>query len=172
MNSKSTLTKLVSNLKNKRKSKGDPSPKLSFSQAATEIAEALKIENDAATMTLYGLCASRSVRCINDQEEIIDYDECTIAAFSEASVTASVLADDVRYYLTGWSPDPLPDRRWDVIRKMLAEHNPPRTISWKEFCDRVRDECNGWIKTGGKLKPGPGFSQKQIQRIVKDLRAK
>jgi hypothetical protein len=36
-----------------------------------------------------------------------------------------------------------------VIRRLLAESIlPPTDIPWKEFCERVRDECNGWIGIG------------------------
>jgi hypothetical protein len=36
-----------------------------------------------------------------------------------------------------------------VIRRLLAESIlPPTDIPWKEFCERVRDECNGWIGMG------------------------
>src|SRR5262245_6726284 len=167
MNSKTALPAIMLNLRKKRKSKDDPRPTLTFDQAASEIAQALKIEHEAAAMMLYGLCATGNVGCVNDQGEIIDYDECTIAAFSGASIRASVVAGDVRPYLTKWSTGPLPHQRAAVIQAML-----PRTISWKEFCNQVRDKCNGWIKTGGEPKPQQGFSQKQIQRIVKDLMAK
>ena len=33
-----------------------------------------------------------------------------------------------------------------AIRRLLAGGViPPTNIPWKQFCDRVRDECNGWI---------------------------
>jgi len=170
MNSKSSLSAIMSNLRSK--AKANVGSVFTFDQATSEIAQALKIKYEAAAMTLYGLCATGNVRWLNEQGTVAEEDKCTIAEFYGQKTPAFVVADDVRHWLTQWSPDPLPDQRWDVIRKMLAEDNPPRTISWKEFCDRVRYECNGWIKTGGELKPRPGFSQKQIQRIVKDLRAK
>jgi hypothetical protein len=63
-----------------------------------------------------------------------------------------------------------PSRREAVIAAMIAEGViPPDTIEWKEFYKRVRDECNGWR---GKGKPAWGFGDKQIKRIVGDLRDK
>ena len=118
-------------------------------------------------MTLYGLCATGNVRCLDDQGEVVDEDECTISHFSKKP--KYVIASDVRSFLTDWSPDPLPSKREAVISAMIAEGlNPTRNINWKLFCDRVRNDCNGWI--GKRI--APGFSQKQIQRIVKDLRSK
>jgi hypothetical protein len=56
-----------------------------------------------------------------------------------------------------------------VIEKLLAEGlNPPRNIKWKPFYKKVRDECNGWIDD----RPALGFGDKQIQRVVKELRTK
>jgi hypothetical protein len=61
-------------------------------------------------------------------------------------------------------------RREQVIQALIDEGlSPPRNIQWKLFCDRVRNECNGWLVPG---KPALGFSDKQIQRVVKELRAK
>ena len=171
MNSKTALPAIMSNLRKKKKSKDDPRPRLIFEDAATEIAQALRIEYEAAAMTLYGLCATGRVSWLNDQGEVIEEDDCTISKFE--GKPKWVIAGDVRSRLTDWSSDPLPDQRRDVIQAMLAEGLiPPRTISWKKFYDQVRDKCNGWIKTGGERKPASSFSDKQIQRIVKYLRAK
>lgn len=141
-------------------------PRISRHDAASEIAEALKIDHKAAIMTLYGLCATGDVRWFDDSGEIVDEDTVTIAAFAAKPVF--VVADDVRHWLVEWSPQPQPKRRGQVIATLLAEgHNPPRNIKWKPFCDLVRDKCNGWLKPG---KPTLGFGDKQIQRTVKELR--
>jgi len=55
-----------------------------------------------------------------------------------------------------------------VIRRLLAEGIlPPADIPWKEFCERVRDECNGWIGIGPQRKPAYGFNDKAIKYTVK-----
>jgi hypothetical protein len=172
MNSKDALTAIMSNLRKKRKSKDDPRPRLTFADAATEIAQALRIKHEAAAMTLYGLCATGNVLCLNDQGEVLEPDECNVRELCGA---AFVIADGIRSFLTDWSPDPRPEKRKGVIRALFDEgHNPPRTIEWEPFCCQVRDKCNGWLPKGKnpKARIAPGFSVKQIQRIVKDLRAK
>ena len=163
--------KALSNLKARlsRAKRRDPGsePTLTFSEAAAEIARALGIGSEAAAMTLYGLCATGNVQCLNDQSEVIDED-CTIAELHRSPPRA-VIASDVLPFLTDWSPDPLPHKREGVIRQLLAAYNPPRNISWKQFCGLVRERCNGWIGVG---RPAHGFGDKQIQRIVKDIRAR
>jgi hypothetical protein len=165
MASTKPLTAIVERLKAKAtQRKNEP---LTIGEAAAEIAQALNIRDEAAMMTLYGLCATGSVRWLDDQGELVDEDECTIGDFNNKP--KFVIASDIRSFLTDWSPDPLPTKRETVISAMIAEGlNPPRNISWKKFCDQVRDKCNGWV---GK-RPALGFSQKQIQRIVNDLRSK
>jgi hypothetical protein len=140
---------------------------LSFSNAASEIADALNIKHEAATMMLYGLCATGEVRWWN-AEGLIDEDECTVADFGNKPKRVS--ADDVRHCLGEWSEGPQRSGRRAVISAMIAEGVvPPDTIEWTTFCKRVRDECNGWRAKG---KPAWGFGDKQIRRIVTDLRDK
>jgi hypothetical protein len=167
MNSKSSLPAILSRL---QQAQADPhrEPRLSFVDAAAEIGLALNIKFEPAMMTLYGLCATGTVRCLNGQGEIIEEDEYTIANFSVKP--AYVITDDVRSWLRDHSLDPQPQAREAVILKLFKEDwNPPRKGSWKEFCGLVRDRCNGWRAKG---KPSLGFGDKQIQRIVKELRAK
>ena len=164
MNSKSALKAIVRRIKAKR-----PSETLTIDGAATEIANALNIKIEAAMMTLYGLCATGNVRWLDEGGEVIDEDECTIGDFNDKPKL--VIASDVRSFLTDWSPDPQPSRREAVISAMIDEGvNPPRTISWKKFCNDVRDACNAHLDAKGR--PPFGFGDKQIQRIVKDLRTK
>jgi|SRR5215471_1208847 len=166
MNSKSPVNAITAPLKAKYGRRR--SSKLTMDEAATEIAQALNLHSEAAAMMLYGLCATGNVRWLNGAGEVINEDECTIANFNHKPVL--VMADDVRHWLTQWSPAPQSSRRDAVIDKMIAEGlNPPRNINWKMFFKRVRDECNGWLPDG---RPAQGFGDKQIQRIVKELRAK
>jgi hypothetical protein len=155
------LAALVANVR------GEPiGPLITRTEAAKEIAEALKIDHKAAMMTLYGLCATGDVRWFDDSGEIVDEDSVTIAAFAAKPVF--IVADHVRHWLVEWSPDPQPKRREQVIQTLLAEGlNPPRNIQWKPFCDLVCNKCNGWLAPG---KPALGFGEKQIMRIVKELR--
>jgi hypothetical protein len=164
MNSKSAVTAIVGRMKKRASSET-----LNINDAAKEIAQALRIETEPATMTLYGLCATGRVRSLDDQGQVIDEDECTIGEFGNKP--KHVIASDVRSFLTDWSPDPLPSKREAVIRAMIIAEglNPPRNIEWKPFCDRVRDECNGWLPKG---RPAWGFGDRHIRRIVRDLRSK
>jgi hypothetical protein len=140
---------------------------LPFHNGTAEIVETMRIPNEAASMLLYGLCATGNVRCLNDQHEFIDPDECTLTELYRQA--PFVAADDVRHFLAEWSSDPQPARREAVIAKLLADGlSPPRKIGWKRFCDNVRDACNGWIDD----RPALGFSDKQIRRVVKELRTK
>jgi hypothetical protein len=169
MNSKSALKAIARRIKENIKESNPSNETLTIDEAATEIANALKIKSEAATMTLYGLCATGNVRWLNDQGEVIEEDECTIGDFE--GKPKSVIAIDVRSFLTDWSPDPQPSRREAVIGALIAEGvNPPRNISWKEFYKRVRDACNARLDAKGRAPLG--FGDKQIQRIVKDLRVK
>ena len=166
MNSKSSVAAIVRRMKPKAK---QPSNLLTFDEAAEEIAQAFNIRDEAASMLLYGLCATGNVRSLDPQGEVIDEDECTIADFNRKP--AFIIASDARHWLTEWSEGPQPSRREDVISTLLAEGlNPPRNIKWKEFYKRARDACNARLDAKGRAPFG--FSDKQIQRIVKDLRSK
>ena len=165
MNSKNPVNAVTASLRAKYGRR--PSSKLTVDEAATEIAQALNIQPEAAAMTLYGLCATGNVRWLDGGGEVIDEDKCTIADFDHKPVL--VLADDVRHWLTQWSKAPQFSRRDAVIAKMIAEGQiPPRTIKWKMVFKRVRDECNGWL---AKDKAAWGFGDKQIQRKFNELRA-
>jgi hypothetical protein len=143
-------------------------PLLTREEAAKEIEEALRIPYEAAMTTLYGLCATGNIRWVDGTGEVVEEDQVTIAEFS--GKVAYIVADDVRFQLVRWSPQPQQSQRDRVIVRLLAEgHNPPRSIKWKPFCDLVRNNCNGWLKAGA---PAFGFGDKQIQRIVKELRSK
>jgi hypothetical protein len=59
--------------------------------------------------------------------------------------------------------------RLEFVRNVLAAGmNPPSTITWKAFCDRVRDDADGWLdKKEGTLKRG--FDEKTIKRDVEKI---
>jgi hypothetical protein len=166
MNSKSALKAIVGRIKTK--AKRPTIHPITIHEAAAEIADALNIKIEAAMMTLYGLCATGNVRWLN-AEGVVDEDECTISDFG--GKPKQVIADDVRSFLAEWSQGPQPSRRNEVITALIAGGvNPPRTISWKEFCKVVRDECGARLDAKGRAPFG--FGDKQIQRIFKDLRKK
>ena len=140
---------------------------LALSQAADEIRQALNISYEPAYMTLHGLCATGNVRSQNNEREIIDTEDYTVSDFEGSP--AFVSADDVRHWLARWSRVSSSHIRDQIISKLLSDGLvPPRAIKWKPFCDRVRNDCNGWLGD----RPALGFSDKQIQRAVKELRTK
>jgi hypothetical protein len=53
-----------------------------------------------------------------------------------------------------------------VTKRLDAGDQPGSTVRWTEFCDAVRDECDGW-KDRKKGLPKRGYSNKTIERIVK-----
>ena len=138
-------------------------PRLSLSEAASELGNALRLKHEAATMTLYGLCATGNIRSLSAEGQVIEEGECTIGNFNPAFVIAS----DLQSFLTDWSPDPQPQHRDAVIAEMLKDGLVPgASIPWKEFENKVRNACNGWIGS----RPARGFDHKTIYRTVKRLR--
>jgi hypothetical protein len=133
---------------------------VSFHNGVAEITDTMRIPNEAASMLLHGLCATGNVRCLNDQLDFIDPDECTLTEFSGEA--AFIAADDVRHFLAEWSSAPQRLLMNAEIAKRL-----PRRIPWKQFCNEIRDACNGWRGPG---KPAWGFGDKQIQRSANRLR--
>ena len=56
-----------------------------------------------------------------------------------------------------------------AIAKCLKEgDDPPRTIPWKRFCEKIRTAAGGYIDRN----PALGFSDKQIERITRCRRRK
>jgi hypothetical protein len=142
------------------KTNGKGKQALGFDEAATVIAQALAIPHQAAGMLLYGLAATGNVRTLDDELDPIDEDKCTISELGGS--IAYVSAEDVRRWLGECAFVPEPSYREAMIAAML-----PRTVPWKQFCNDVRNACGGWTAKG---KPASGFGDKQIQRIVKNLR--
>jgi hypothetical protein len=146
----------------KLKRRTSPRPWIAFASATDEIKLALGVIDEVAAMILQGLCATGNVLACDAQQQVIDPEECTIATY-EVRVYY-VDADAVRHFLAEWSPAPQPALIDVEIAKRL-----PRRIPWKQFCDQVRDACNGWRSPG---EPAWGFGDKQIKRSVKDLQAR
>jgi hypothetical protein len=140
---------------------------INIAQAVSEIAKALNLPSEIAQVTLFGLIATGTIPA-SDVKGLIDIDQCTIADLEGRP--AFVEAGRLRNWLRDYSKAPLPNRLDAVIaEKLQAGSVPGRNVDWKPFCDNVRDECNGWIVTGGKRKANKGFGDKTIQRRVKYL---
>ena len=137
--------------------------------AEHDLLKALGLPSEVARMTLFGLIAAGHVRARDDKSNMIDLDDCTIAELEGKPVF--VAADQLRDWLRQHSPVPLSsDQRKAVILGMFQGGEvPPRTISWKEFYDNVRDQCGGWQGKRAKRRPARGFGDKQIQRIANEL---
>jgi hypothetical protein len=58
----------------------------------------------------------------------------------------------------------------NAIRNLLKTEQPGRTIQWNAFCDKVRDNCDGW-KDRKNCVSKRGFGDKTIKRVVKSLRS-
>jgi hypothetical protein len=146
-------------------------PWLDFYSAVQEIKDAFNISTDAAVMTLCGLCATAHTICRNKQGEIIEPGECPMGDLStDKFYPAEVSQNDLRDWITAQSSAPQRKHRDAVIAEMLQDGTIRRNTSWKDIYKLVRDRCNGWIVTGGEQKPDKGFGDKQIQRIVNQLR--
>jgi hypothetical protein len=147
---------IVERLKAKRKR---PTAKLKFLAAVGEITTALALPSEIGTMLLYGLVASGNVRAFNAAGEVMEEDECTIA---ELIRNPEVEPNDIRHWLAQWVPRVGRDA---VIERLARETR----LRGKRLYNKVRDECGGWIVTGGERRPGDGFSDKTIQRIINGL---
>jgi hypothetical protein len=56
----------------------------------------------------------------------------------------------------------------NAVRNLLKTEQPTRTMSWNAFCDKVRDNCDGW-KDRKNCASKRGFGDKTIKRFVKSL---
>jgi hypothetical protein len=117
-------------------------------------------------MALSGLCATGNMRSADDMHKIIDAEDIKVSDLF--STLAYVDAVDVRHHISEWSTKPQPNHLNGVIvTKLRSGQVPGRNITWKEFCDDVRNASNGWRAKG---QAAWGFSDKQIQRKVRYLR--
>jgi hypothetical protein len=132
---------------------------VSFHNGVAEITDTMRIPNEAASMLLYGLCATGNVRCLNDQLDFIDPDECTLTEFSAAG--AFIAVNDLRHFLAEWSSAPQPSLINVEIAKRL-----PRRIPWKQFCNEIRDACNGWRGPGKHQMTGKTKDEEFEERLA------
>jgi hypothetical protein len=139
----------------------------------------------AAESTLRRLCAEGIVRSgrtryedddrtvIDEPPEIIrpnewgsDQLDLTIDE-DTANEVILISEDDLDHWLAGQvttgQGEASSPRDTAIIKRL------PRTASWKEFCDHVRDDADGWITVNKQRVPARGFSDKQIQRAVERL---
>jgi hypothetical protein len=165
MASTKPVTAIVERLKAKarRPNKADHDW-VKYPTAVTEVVEAFGISSEAASMMLFGLIATGQVRALDNHQEFIDLDDCTIAELE--GKPKFVRADEFRNWLREWSAVPTADRDRVIADKLRSGEFPGRNTTWKKFCDEVRNKCNGWRAKG---KPAWGFGDKQIRRIVSDL---
>jgi hypothetical protein len=163
MNSKSPLPAIIGRLK------ASPTKHdwIRFAKAVAEISEAFGIRSEAASMTLYGLVATGIVQALDKAGKFINLDTCTITELEGKPEFVST--NELRSWLREWSAAPTVDRDRVIEKKLRGSQIPGRNIDWKKFCDEVRDGCNGWRAKG---RPAWGFSDKQIQRVVNELRSK
>jgi hypothetical protein len=150
------MASIVERLK-RRKANAKPDPDwLTVNEAIRVLAKALIIPDEVAQFTLIGLIATERIRTRD-----LDLGGCKLAELEQAEfVSGSDLAE--------WLPPPPNERDVVIATLVRGGANPPRTGPWKDFCDQVRNQCrSGWL---GK-RPGHGFTDKQIQRAVKALRA-
>jgi hypothetical protein len=142
---------------------------LTFANAEQEIARALKIKREAALMTLFGLCAIGDVRVADANGEVIEEGEYMIGDIVEIR-HLRVAAGDLHAWLADVSAAPQRSALKEAItRRVNAGEVPGDTITWARFCDLIRKDCNGYVRTGGKPQPSRGFGDKTIKRAVADL---
>jgi hypothetical protein len=60
----------------------------------------------------------------------------------------------------------------DAVAQLMEEGTQPAsTVPWDQFCDLIRDRCNGWKDRKNRV-PKRNFSDKTIKRIVSSLKDK
>ena len=145
---------------------------LGFAKAYEEIKDGLNIHRDAAEMVLCGLCAVGDVRMQNAQRVVIEPGTCALGELRQGiNGPAFVSTDDLRAWLIDKSSYPQRNALKVAIARRISDGEVPGdTIGWDRFCGDIRDDCNGWVKTGGKRKPARGFGDKTIKRAVAELR--
>jgi hypothetical protein len=128
-------------------------PAMTPADAEGVIAKALHIDPEAASMVLYGLCATRRVRWVDSNGKLVDEDEVTIADF-EAKLDL-VSAKDIDDVLEEWSTASQ-DRAetWGVFTALAAEgHVPGRGgTSWKAYEKLFRLRLPGRRRRGFRLR--------------------
>jgi hypothetical protein len=162
-----------------------------FGEAAEEIARRIGCDADEARRRLREACAEGRIYSMKapyeedyDSVQILfaPLDEWTEIPFGEwrkrkvdhdgpdgFGRSTLVMLQQVQFddWLDDETKPPVSDGSRDaVIRKLLeAGQRPPHSVSWTEFCVRVRNDANAWIDPKQDTYKR-GFSRKQIQRVV------
>jgi hypothetical protein len=155
---KGDMASIIERLK-RRKATPKPADWIRVAHGVDEIVNALSIPSAVAQITLIGLIATGNVRMRD-----LDPEDCKLADVERAEfVSATDIAEWLREYAA-----PLKERDAVIAKLIRNGANPPRTHSWKDFSNDVRNQCDGWRAKG---KPAWGFGDRQIQRAVKALKA-
>jgi hypothetical protein len=153
----------------------------SFGSATLAIEKRLRVSRGEAARRLRHACAEARVRSIKEfREEFempphrsevippsewrdreVDYD----GPDADGSLSYIEISDgDFNYWLAQQPILNIDSHRNKIIRDLLdTGQRPGRNIRWTPFCDIVRCDADGWA---GRDKPGHGFSEKQIKRVV------
>lgn len=158
---KAALENIITNIEIKPQSQ-QIAIELDFLKATMTIATTLKVPNELGKLILLGLCASGEIR-YRCGDQIIEWGEIPVGEFAPTHVCA----EDLLEWFEGYGSRSTIETA--ISERLVSGVVPGRTISWKEFCDNVRNACNGWDAKG---KPTRGFSDKNIQRIVNEIRRK
>lgn len=118
---------------------------LAIDRAEDEIVKALAVHRGVAGTILFGLIATGNVHAADGKRREIDLDETTIVELEGRPVY--VAERGFREWLREHSTLPQTGQRELAIRNKLNNGGawPGKTIPWKEFCNAIRDECNGWL---------------------------
>ena len=135
---------------------------LKFDDAVKQIAKALALPHEVAEALMCGLCATGALRAASDKH-IIDPDE---EPMGDVAKLRRVSEADLGEWLRDHCHVAIP-RDGEIKRMLRAGHVPGKTITWKEFCDRLRDRCGGWLKKG---QPKRGFTDRHIRRRIDHFR--
>ena len=139
-------TKSVDAIVDRMMAKAKPVNWIHVSKAWVEVREAFGISTEAASMLVFGLIATGTIRALDGEQQLIDLDECRIWELEGKPIF--VRADELRDWLREWSVAPTADRDRAIAEKLRSGQIPGRNISWKKFCDDLRDKCNGWRAKG------------------------
>jgi hypothetical protein len=52
-----------------------------------------------------------------------------------------------------------------ISNRLTRGEQPGSTVPWKQFCDSVRDDCDGWADRKQK-RPKRGFGDRTIKRVA------
>jgi hypothetical protein len=154
---KGDMASIIERLKRRKANAKPEEDWLTLNEAIRLLAKALIVSDEVAHFTLIGLIATEHIRARD-----LDPNEVSLAELGRAEFVS-------RNDLAEWLPPPPNERDAAVLTLLRGGANPPHTGPWKDFYNSVRNQCRGGWRAKGK--PGFGFTDKQIQRRVKDLKA-